>query len=238
MHQHGVARLHGIGRLDQVVRGHALQQGRRDGVGSHAVGHVGDEIGWGNAEVGVGAGGVRGHHAVTDGQCGHVVADGGDGAAHLGPDDERQLARIQAGPEVGVDEVDADRLGLDQYLAGAGGGLEAVRRSSGLRVRRSRQLRWHTRHPSSTPIIARVKLARPDVFHPRIVLAGCAALPEGDGDDAGLLDGAAQPRPARPLAALGRPGHPRRRPGDPAGHLGLHRASRRVPRPGRGRCAT
>jgi glutathione synthase/RimK-type ligase-like ATP-grasp enzyme len=32
-----------------------------------------------------------------------------------------------------------------------------------------------------------VKLARPDVFHPRIVLAGCAALPDGDGDDAGLL---------------------------------------------------
>lgn len=31
-----------------------------------------------------------------------------------------------------------------------------------------------------------MKLARPDVFHPRIVLAGCPALPEGDGDDAGL----------------------------------------------------
>jgi hypothetical protein len=32
-----------------------------------------------------------------------------------------------------------------------------------------------------------VKLARPDVFHPRIVFAGCAALPEGDSDDDGLL---------------------------------------------------
>ncbi|CDO29986.1 ATP-grasp domain-containing protein [Mycolicibacterium porcinum] len=32
-----------------------------------------------------------------------------------------------------------------------------------------------------------MKLARPDVFHPRIVLASCAALPDGDGDDAGLL---------------------------------------------------
>lgn len=32
-----------------------------------------------------------------------------------------------------------------------------------------------------------MKLARPDVFHPRIVLAGCAALPEGDGDDSGLV---------------------------------------------------
>ncbi|MCV7279497.1 hypothetical protein H7J88_07540 [Mycolicibacterium flavescens] len=39
-----------------------------------------------------------------------------------------------------------------------------------------------------------MKLARPDVFHPRIVLAGCPALPDGDGDDAGLV------------AALGRRG--------------------------------
>lgn len=33
-----------------------------------------------------------------------------------------------------------------------------------------------------------MKLARPDVFHPGIVLAGCPALPEGDGDDAGLVE--------------------------------------------------
>jgi hypothetical protein len=33
-----------------------------------------------------------------------------------------------------------------------------------------------------------VKLARPDLFHPRIVLAGCPALPEGDGDDDGLVE--------------------------------------------------
>jgi hypothetical protein len=32
-----------------------------------------------------------------------------------------------------------------------------------------------------------VKLARPDVFHPRIVLASCAQLPGGDGDDDGLV---------------------------------------------------
>jgi hypothetical protein len=33
-----------------------------------------------------------------------------------------------------------------------------------------------------------MKLARPDIRHPRIVLAGCPALPEGDGDDAELVD--------------------------------------------------
>ena len=32
-----------------------------------------------------------------------------------------------------------------------------------------------------------MKPARPDLFHPRIVFAGCAALPDGDGDDAGLV---------------------------------------------------
>ncbi|WP_458317697.1 ATP-grasp domain-containing protein [Mycolicibacterium brisbanense] len=32
-----------------------------------------------------------------------------------------------------------------------------------------------------------MKLARPDIFHPRIVFAGCPTLPEGDGDDAGLV---------------------------------------------------
>ncbi len=32
-----------------------------------------------------------------------------------------------------------------------------------------------------------MKLARPDVFHPRIVFAGCRALVEGDGDDADLV---------------------------------------------------
>jgi hypothetical protein len=36
-------------------------------------------------------------------------------------------------------------------------------------------------------ILPRMKLARPDVFHPRVVLAGCPALPEGDGDDDGLV---------------------------------------------------
>jgi len=32
-----------------------------------------------------------------------------------------------------------------------------------------------------------MKLARPDVFHPRIVLASCRQLPDGDGDDDGLV---------------------------------------------------
>jgi hypothetical protein len=42
-----------------------------------------------------------------------------------------------------------------------------------------------------------MKLARPDIFHPRIVLAGCPKLVEGDGDDDGLV----QALRARGLAA-------------------------------------
>ncbi len=33
-----------------------------------------------------------------------------------------------------------------------------------------------------------MKLARPDLFHPRIVFASCAALPAGDSDDDGLVE--------------------------------------------------
>lgn len=32
-----------------------------------------------------------------------------------------------------------------------------------------------------------MKLARPEIFHPKIVLAGCPQMIEGDGDDAGLV---------------------------------------------------
>ena len=32
-----------------------------------------------------------------------------------------------------------------------------------------------------------MKLARPDLFHPKVVLAGCPKLIQGDGDDSGLV---------------------------------------------------
>ena len=67
--------------------------------------------------------GLRGDHAVADLQRRDVVADRLDGAAHLVADDERHLPRVLPGPEIGVEEVHADGLGLDQHLARAGGGL-------------------------------------------------------------------------------------------------------------------
>ncbi len=41
--------------------------------------------------------------------------------------------------------------------------------------------------PSALTRIASVKLARPEVFHPKVVLAGCPKLVSGDGDDDGLV---------------------------------------------------
>ena len=123
VYQYGVALLHRVRRLDQVVRGHALEQGRGGHFGADAFGHVGAEIGWGDAVFGVGPLGLGGDDPISDLQRRDVLADRLDGAAHLGAEDERHLPRILPRPEVGVEEVHADGVRLDQYLPGAGGGL-------------------------------------------------------------------------------------------------------------------
>ena len=153
-----------------------------------------------------------------------VVADGFDGAAHLVADDERHLPRVLPGPEVGVEEVHADRLGLDQHLAGAGGRAAASRRRSGLRVRRSRRLRLRA---CSYPAKGEACPARrvPSA-HRACRLPGVTRGRRGRRRTGRR---AAQTRAACALAVLGRPGHARRRPGDPAGDVGLHRPARRVP---------
>ena len=126
MHQHGVAFLHRIRRLDQIVRRHPFEQGCGGHIRADALGHVRAEIGCGDTVFGVGAVGLGRDDPVSDGQRRDVVADGLDRAAHLSADDERHLARILTGPEVGVDEVHADGLGLDHHFTGAGGGLVFV----------------------------------------------------------------------------------------------------------------
>src|SRR6185312_2714431 len=91
-------------------------------------------------------------------------------------------ARILARPEVGVDEVDADRVGLDQDLTRPGGGRGLLDVGEDF---------WPAGFGDFDGVHdtyhAGVKLARPDLRHPSIVLAGCSALIEGDGDDAGLV---------------------------------------------------
>ena len=65
---------------------------------------------------------------------------------------------------------------------GEGVGLSTCRRTSGPPVSATSMASHGAYHAYN------MKLARPDIRHPKIVLAGCPALPEGDGDDAGLIE--------------------------------------------------
>ena len=76
--------------------------------------------GWGNAVFGVCADRVGGHNAVAHGKRRDAVADCLDRAAYLGADHKRKFARVRTRPEVGVDEIHADRFGFDQHLARPG----------------------------------------------------------------------------------------------------------------------
>ena len=69
-----------------------------------------------------------------------------------------------------------------QHLARAGGGLGLLDVAQDLWTAVFGD--FDCVHPT---IIPAMKLARPNVFHPRIVLAGCRQLVDGDGDDAGLI---------------------------------------------------
>jgi hypothetical protein len=48
----------------------------------------------------------------------HTLTDSGHRTGDFAADNERQGVRVQAGPEIGVDEVDPDCRRLDQHLPG------------------------------------------------------------------------------------------------------------------------
>jgi hypothetical protein len=56
--------------------------------------------------------------------CGHPLQE--RRSSNIEAEDKRQFVWIQPGPEVGVDEIDADRLGFDQDLARARGRPRSV----------------------------------------------------------------------------------------------------------------
>ena len=122
MHQQPVTGLHLIDGFDQIVRRHPLEQRRRDRIRRHGFGHVGHQIRRRATVFGIGAHCVRGDHPVADGDRCDVLAGRRHRPAHLGADDDRHLARVLPGAEVGVDVVDADGVGLDQHLVRARGG--------------------------------------------------------------------------------------------------------------------
>jgi hypothetical protein len=102
--------------------GHALEDGCRGDVGGDRIRDRRNAVGWCDTVLGIGADGVGGRHLVTHARCGHAFAHRRNGAGHLGTEDERQLMWVRSRPKVGVDEIDADRLGFDQHLTGPGGG--------------------------------------------------------------------------------------------------------------------
>jgi hypothetical protein len=106
--------------------GHPLQERRGGNVKSDIVGHLRYDIGWRNAVFGIGTDCVGAGNPVTDTKRRNPITHRGDRPGDLGSEDKRYFVRVQPGPEVCVDEIHADRLGFDQHLARAGGGLRPV----------------------------------------------------------------------------------------------------------------
>ena len=117
VHEARVAGLQRIRRGGEVVRGHALEHDGRTLFRGHA--------GWQRDEP-VHGHGDRFRIAAEDAGPGHLIAgfDGGytrahgrDGAGALLPEAARQRDLVRAGALVGVDEVDAGRIDLDDRFA-------------------------------------------------------------------------------------------------------------------------
>ena len=122
MDEDGVAGLHDVGLADEVLGGHALEHHGRGLLVADAVGQGDQHLGGGRAAVGVGAEGGGVGHALAGLHLGDAVAHGLDHAGTLVAGGEGQAAggRVEAGAEVGVDEVEAHGRLPDQGLAGAG----------------------------------------------------------------------------------------------------------------------
>jgi hypothetical protein len=133
VHDAGVAGTERVRRDREVMRRHALQHRRRAVAERDTLGQLHQAIGGHDAALGVGAGDVGVGDTVADADLGHVRTDGDDGAGGLEAERSRHGVRIEAGPEVDVDEVHARGLDRDHHLASAGGGLGHVLEAERLR---------------------------------------------------------------------------------------------------------
>ena len=120
--------------MREVMRGHALQHGRRGGMEIHVLGDL-DELGGRHHRVfRVGAARHGIGHAVARSHLGHPRAHGLHGARALAAERDRKIGLIQPGAEVNIDEVDAAGRDAHQRLpAGpdAGVGTSTNRMCSG-----------------------------------------------------------------------------------------------------------
>lgn len=136
MHQRRLARLRGIRRAGQVLRGQALEEDRARSLIVDAVGHRDGALGRHDDLRGVpGTGDHRPPDVVTFTHLttGDAGADGAHDPRALGADDERGRERVGAGAVVDVDDVDPRRGHVDAQLtrAGSGQGRSWVTSTSG-----------------------------------------------------------------------------------------------------------
>ncbi len=115
------ARLDAEGSAQQIVRGHALQHHRRGLLVGDGIRDRHQPVGRDQTALGVGAERPGVGDPLADPNLAHALADRFDHAGALLTRDEGQTRRrIQAAPEIDVDEVESDRCLPDQGLAGPG----------------------------------------------------------------------------------------------------------------------
>ncbi len=119
VHEDGLARLHPVGAAEEILRGHALQQHRRRLLVGDAGGDLHQLVGGRDAVHGVGAHRI-GDDPVADLELLHLRPDRLDDSRAFASEHRRKRHRIEAGAEIDVDEVEADRGVADQHLARAG----------------------------------------------------------------------------------------------------------------------
>ena len=123
VHEHVVPGLDGERRGHEVVRGEALEGERGGDLVGDAVGDQ-QRLRLPDAhQLGVGAGCRRPGDPVTDGDLADVGADRDDRPGALRAHDVRERHRVDAGPAVGVDEVDPGGGDADEDLVGGGLGV-------------------------------------------------------------------------------------------------------------------
>ncbi len=125
MKDDGVARLHLVKALDQILDGHPLEHHRGGLLGRDAVGNLHDARRRDVARFTVAADrlqrrAARVDDAVAGLELGDAVADGFDDARRLAADAARQRDLVDAAAMVRVDVVEADRFVAHADLAGAG----------------------------------------------------------------------------------------------------------------------
>lgn len=114
MHEHGVAALDRIRRLREVVRCHPLQERRRRGRCRDTVRHFHGDCGGNSHLLGIAASGSGPRDPVAHGEFVDLGTDSFDDTAALVAGNVGERTLVLAHSEVRVDEIDADRFGLDE----------------------------------------------------------------------------------------------------------------------------